>query len=78
VVEDKITTTGRDIQEVAKKVLETMNWRDKDLVTIFFGKDMAEEDVQMLKDWLEDEKPDIEVEVYSGKQPLYYYILGVE
>jgi len=77
-VEDKITTTGRDIQEVAKKVLETMNWRDKDLVTIFFGKDMAEEDVQMLKDWLEDEKPDIEVEVYSGKQPLYYYILGVE
>jgi dihydroxyacetone kinase-like predicted kinase len=39
---------------------------------------MAEEDVRMLEDWLEAEKPDIEVEVYSGKQPLYYYILGVE
>lgn len=77
-VEDKITTTGRDILEVAKKVLETMNWRDKDLVTIFYGKDMAEEDVQLLADWLENEKPDIEIEVYSGKQPLYYYILGVE
>lgn len=77
-VEDKITTTGRDIFEVAKKVLESMNWREKDLVTIFYGKDMAEEDVQLLEDWLEEEKPDIEVEVYSGKQPLYYYILGVE
>lgn len=77
-VEDKITTTGRDIFEVAKKVLETMNWRDRDLVTIYYGKDMAEEDVQLLTDWLEDEKPDIEVEMYAGEQPLYYYILGVE
>lgn len=77
-VEDKISTTGRDIFEVAKKVLETMKWRDKDLVTIFYGKDMAEEDVRILADWLETEKPDIEVEMYSGKQPLYYYILGVE
>ncbi len=77
-VENKITTTGRDIFDVGKKVLETMNWREKDLVTIFYGKDMAEEDVQLFADWLEGEKPDIEVEVYSGRQPLYYYILGVE
>jgi DAK2 domain fusion protein YloV len=77
-VEDKITTTGRNIFEVAKKVLENMNWSEKDLITIFYGKDMAEEDVQSLAAWLKKEKPDIEVEVYSGKQPLYYYILGVE
>jgi len=77
-VEDKITTTGRDIFTVAKQILESMNWRDRDLVTLFYGKDMAEEDVELLSKWLHDEKPDIEVEVYSGKQPLYYYIIGVE
>ena len=77
-VEGKITATARDIFEVAQKVLEDMKWRDKDIITIFYGKDMAEEDVQILKDWLEMEKPDIEVEVYPGKQPLYYYLLGVE
>lgn len=77
-VDDKITTTGRDIFDVAQKVLEAMNWREKDLVTIFYGKDMAEEDVRLFTDWLKDENPDIEVEVYSGKQPLYYYIIGVE
>ncbi|HHV65241.1 MAG TPA: DAK2 domain-containing protein [Peptococcaceae bacterium] len=77
-VEGKITTTGRDILDVAKKVLEDMQWRDRDLVTIFYGRDMAEEDVQIFADWLESEKPDVEVEVYAGKQPLYYYILGVE
>jgi len=77
-VDDKITATGRDIFGVAKKVFEAMNWRDKDLVTVFYGKDMAEEDVQILSGWLKNENPDIEVEVYSGKQPLYYYIFGVE
>lgn len=77
-VEGEITTTARDIFEVSQKVLEDMDWREKDIITIFYGKDMAEEDVQVLQDWLEKEKPDIEVEVYPGKQPLYYYILGVE
>lgn len=77
-IEGKITSTARDIFSVAQEVLEGMNWREKDLITIFYGKDMAEEDVQQLTDWLAREKPDIEVEVYAGKQPLYYYILGVE
>lgn len=77
-VEDKITTTGKEILEVSKKVLEEMNWRDKDLVTIIYGKDMLEEDVEVLEYWLESEKPDIEVEIYAGQQPLYYYIFGVE
>jgi len=77
-VDDKISTTGKDIFEVAKKVLELMHWRDKDIVTIFYGKDMAEEDVEQLSEWLQEEKPDIEVEIYAGKQPLYYYVLGVE
>lgn len=77
-VEGKITATARDIFEVVQKVLEEMKWREKDIITIFYGKDMAEEDVQVLQDWLEKEKPDIEVEVYPGKQPLYYYILGAE
>ncbi|UWG99273.1 DAK2 domain-containing protein [Dehalobacter sp. DCM] len=77
-IEGTITTTGREILDVAKNVLEGMHWRDKDLVTIFYGKDMAEEDVNVLTGWLKGVKPDIEVEVYSGKQPLYYYILGVE
>lgn len=77
-IEGKIMSTARDIFSVAQEVLEGMNWRDKDLITVFYGKDMAEEDVQLLTDWLAREKPDIEVEVYAGKQPLYYYILGVE
>ena len=77
-VEGKIVTTARDIIQVTKEVLEKMDWRKKDLVTAFYGQDVAEEDAEALRDWLESENPDIEVEIHAGKQPLYYYILGVE
>lgn len=77
-IEGRIITTGRDILEVAEQVFEAMNWREKDLVTVFYGKDTPREDVEQLAGWLNREKPGIEVEIYSGKQPLYYYIVGVE
>ena len=77
-VEDEIVTTGKDIFTVAQDTLSQMNWQEHELITIFYGKDIEEAQVQVLREWLEKEKPDIEVEVHSGGQPLYYYIFGVE
>lgn len=77
-VEGEIETTGKDILQVAKDTLEKMDWRNGDLVTIFYGEDISDEEAQRLKNWLEEEVPDIEVELYPGNQPLYYYVFGVE
>lgn len=77
-VEDKLSTTGKELFQVAKDTLENMHWRDLDLVTIFFGQDVSPEEVKVLEEWLHAENRDVEVEVYPGGQPLYYYILGVE
>lgn len=77
-VEDVIQVTGRDLSMVAKDTLEKMEWRKHDLVTIFYGEEVSEEEANKLRDWLETEAPQIEVELYPGNQPLYYYIFGVE
>lgn len=77
-VDDKLATTGKELLEVAKDTLENMHWRDFDLVTVFFGQDVSPEEVKVLEEWLRAENRDLEVEVYPGGQPLYYYILGVE
>lgn len=77
-VEDKLTVTGKERLDVAKETLEHMNWRDYDLVTIFLGQDVVPEEAKTLEEWLHAENRDVEVEVYPGGQPLYYYILGVE
>lgn len=77
-VEDEIVTTGREILEVAQATLEKMAWKEHELITVFYGQDIDKTQVDSLRDWLEKEKPDIEVEIHSGGQPLYYYIFGVE
>jgi uncharacterized protein len=77
-VEDVIQVTGQDLLQVAKNTLEKMQWQDHDLVTIFYGEEVSEEEAEKLREWIEKEAPHIEVELYPGNQPLYYYIFGVE
>lgn len=77
-VEGNIEITGKEIFQVAKDTLEKMDWKNRDLVTIFYGEDVTGEEAQDLKNWLEEEASHIEVELYPGNQPLYYYVFGVE
>ncbi|TWH60368.1 hypothetical protein DesLBE_4802 [Desulfitobacterium sp. LBE] len=77
-VEDVIQVTGRELLQVAQETLGKMNWKEHDLLTVFYGEDVSEEQAQELRAWIEAEAPHIELELYPGNQPLYYYIFGVE
>lgn len=77
-VEDTIVTSGQTLLEVAQATLEKMDWKTHDLVTIFYGEETKQEEVERLENWLKEENPNVEVEVHPGRQPLYYYIFGVE
>lgn len=77
-VEGNIFATGRELLAVAQDTLEKMGWRERDLVTIFYGQETPADQVEVLQEWLTKESPGVEVEVYPGGQPLYYYIFGVE
>ena len=77
-VEDVIVTTGQMLLEVAQATLEKMEWQTHDLLTIFYGEETKLEEVERLQNWLGEVNPSVEVEVHPGRQPLYYYIFGVE
>jgi len=77
-VEDTIVTSGQTLLEVAQATLERMAWKTHDLVTIFYGEETIQEEVERLENWLKEENPSVEVETHPGRQPLYYYIFGVE
>jgi len=49
-----------------------------EIVTVYYGADVTENDAMRLKDKLTAKNPDIEIEIYNGGQPLYYYILSAE
>jgi len=49
-----------------------------DIITLYYGADVSEEDAQSIAEYISEKYPDIDVEIYPGKQPLYYYIISVE
>jgi len=77
-VEDVIVTAGQTLLKVAQLTLEKMEWQTHDLLTIFYGEETKQEEVDHLKNWLSEVNPSVEVEIHPGRQPLYYYIFGVE
>lgn len=77
-VEGKIQGVGKDIQEVAGKVLEGMIDEESSLISIYYGNEVTEEEAQQLADKIGESYNDCEIELHFGGQPLYYYILSVE
>ncbi len=76
--EGRIQNKGKDIQDVAYELLKSLIDEDSEIVTIFYGEEMKEEDARQLAARLEEENQDTEIEVHYGGQPVYYYIFAVE
>ncbi|MEL7597351.1 MAG: DAK2 domain-containing protein, partial [Clostridiaceae bacterium] len=77
-VEGKISEVGKDIFEVCDTVISNMITDESELVTIFYGKDCNQEKVEEFIIKLEGRYPEIDIQCYSGEQPLYYFIMSVE
>ena len=71
-----ILSVGQNIQDVTKDMIEQLAGDDAELISIYYGSDVTEEDANALAKAVEAVYPDVEVN-YGG-QPIYYYILSVE
>lgn len=76
--ENKIVEVGTEKFEVAEKVLDKMIDEDSELITLFYGKDVSEEEVNEFVSKLEDKYEDMDIQCYEGNQPLYYFLMSVE
>ncbi len=74
----EIRSAGKDLQKVASELIEQMVSEEDELLTIYYGEDVEPEDAKKLQKLLETAYPDLEVELYEGGQPLYYYIFSLE
>ncbi|KMJ58600.1 hypothetical protein AB685_12035 [Bacillus sp. LL01] len=78
IADGKIVLTNKDKKAAAKELLSTMMDEDSEILTVIYGEDVSEEDVEELVSDLEESYPDAEVEVHNGKQPLYSFIFSIE
>jgi len=77
-IDGKISVVGSDISEVAKGLIDNMVDDNSEIVTLYYGEQISEQDAQAIADFVSNRYPDVEVEVHFGGQPLYYYIISVE
>ncbi|KIR04031.1 Dihydroxyacetone kinase family protein [Lachnospiraceae bacterium TWA4] len=73
-----ICAVGKDLNETALELLEHMVDEDSELISIYYGDEVAKEDADAFKELVEEKFEDCEVELYMGGQPVYYYLMSVE
>ncbi|MCA1030031.1 DAK2 domain-containing protein [Bacillus timonensis] len=78
IAEGKITLTNKNKVETAKGLLRDLLTDEDEILTIIYGEDASEEDVNELVSFVEEKFEEIEVEIHNGKQPLYSFIFSVE
>lgn len=77
-VEGKIKEVGEDKFDVASRVLADMVDDDSELITVFYGKDVSENEANEFIAKLEEKYEDCDIQLYKGDQPLYYFLMSVE
>ena len=77
-IEGKIKKVGTSYCDVAEEVLEEIVDEDSELITIFYGQDLTEEEAEAFAEKIEEKYEDLDVQCYRGAQPLYYFLMSVE
>ena len=73
-----ILAAGTELNQTAFEAAKAMIDEESELVSIYYGADITEEEAQNLADQIVEQNPLVEVEVNEGGQPVYYYIMSVE
>ena len=76
--DDHLLATGPDLKEVTLSSVRALMDEWSELVTIYYGEGVSQEDAEELVEFLEPEFEDADFEVTSGGQPVYSYIISVE
>ncbi|MCI8710017.1 MAG: DAK2 domain-containing protein [Dorea sp.] len=73
-----ILAVGREIEETALELLKGLVDETTELISIYYGEEVREEDAEDFIAKVEETYPDADVDAHFGGQPIYYYVLAVE
>lgn len=73
-----ILSVGNRIQDVALCMIEEMMSEEMELISIYYGADITEEDAEALRKEVEKKYDSCDIELQYGGQPIYYYTVSVE
>jgi len=74
----KIVVSEPDCVASCRSLIDRMAESGAEIVTLYSGEDASEDMTRRLIEYVEQTYPELELEVHSGGQPLYYYIISAE
>lgn len=76
--EGKLSASGKDLGEVAGKLISDMGIADRGFVTVFYGEGVNADDASVVENICKENAKDAEVMLLDGGQPVYYYLISAE
>lgn len=76
--DEGIREVGGSIEKVTLDLLDDMTDEDSELISVYYGQDISQEDAEALAQKVEEKYPDCDISLEYGGQPVYYYLLSVE
>ena len=73
-----LLAVGSAVTDVTMDMISKMVDEDSELISVYYGQDLSEEEAEALGEAIEDAYPDCDVEINDGGQPIYYCVVSVE
>jgi hypothetical protein len=77
-INDVLAVAGDEMVAVVRELLRKAGADKRELITLYYGRDVTQADAESLVETLRQEYGGQEFELVDGGQPLYPYIFGVE
>ncbi|MGB0417662.1 MAG: DAK2 domain-containing protein [Acholeplasmataceae bacterium] len=78
IAKGQILAAEKTKYEAAQRLLDNLIDSSREIITIFYGKDYEEEELEQIVAYAKKCHPDIEVDMIEGKQDIYTYVFAVE
>ena len=73
-----ILAVGKSVDGTTKDMLAQLVNDDSELISLYYGEEVSEEEAEKLTAEIEELYPDMDVDAHMGGQPIYYYVVSVE
>lgn len=73
-----ILAVGDSVSGVAEEMLAELTDEDSELISIYYGEDVSDEEAEAFVAKVEAAYPEVDVDAHRGGQPIYYYVVAVE
>jgi dihydroxyacetone kinase-like predicted kinase len=78
IYDTELVAAGDDVQDVLMRSLDKGGISSVEMVTIYYGADLQAETAEEVVNRLKEKYPGKQIELVSGGQPHYFYVVSLE